>query len=356
MVLQQGNYEIEVQAGLTDPHEARALFSTPRMRPKAISVSANYPLDQTGTPWLPASLPLAMKAGRNLHIAGAVDETAAKNAAGAQEIIHGWFPNFERIEVSVDGHDSGAATPERGVGCFFSGGVDSFYSAVTRSEDITHLIFVTGFDIDIKDGELAKQALDGARAAAGAMGKQLVEVSTNIRTLSNKHVNWGPHYHGAALASVGLLLSKHIHTAIIPASYYVDDLYPWGSHPELDHYWSSSKVSFEHHGTDVTRPQKVIAIGNNPAAMDHLRVCWRNPDGAFNCGKCEKCLRTMVNLRIAGALGRCKTLPETFDIEAIRRPGATRLAKIYARENLAAFKASGLQDPELAAALEELAA
>jgi hypothetical protein len=352
-----GSYKIEiVQTGAeAGRNEAKAYFSTPTLRPTPISFSANVSLDQGSAPWLPAGLPLAMKAGRPLHIAGALDRTAVGNAARAQTVLHRWFPELNQIAVSVDSFTDDAARDGRGVGCFFSGGVDSFYSALARADDITHLIFITGFDIELSNDDLAEQALTGARQAAAAMGKRLVEVETNLRTLSNRHVQWGTHYHGAALATVGLLLSEHIHTAIIPASYYVDDLYPWGSHPELDPLWCSSKVRFEHHGTDRTRPQKVQAISEHDAAMDHLRVCWRNPDGAFNCGRCEKCLRTMVNLRIAGVLERCRTLPSTLDFGAIGAGSGGKLSKIYVRENLAALLASDVHDEELESALRALA-
>ncbi|MCU1531368.1 MAG: hypothetical protein JWO49_939 [Arthrobacter sp.] len=352
----RGSYEIKVvHAGGEGSHnEAKAYFSTPTLRPRPITFSANVSLDQGSSPWLPVALPLAMKAGRPLHVAGPLDQFAVGNAARAQTVLHRWFPELNQVGLFVDSFTGDVPREDRGVGCFFSGGVDSFHSALARADDITHLIFVTGFDIELSNDDLAEQALQGARATAAAMGKHLIEVKTNLRTLSNKHVQWGRHYFGAALATVGLLLSDHIHTAIIPSSYYVDDLYPWGSHPELDPLWSNSKVRFEHHGTDRTRPQKVQAISEDDAAMDHLRVCWRNPDGAFNCGRCEKCLRTMVNLRIAGALERCRTLPSEFAIEEIGA-SANGLSKIYARENLDALLASDVQDQELEAALRALA-
>ena len=51
--------------------------------------------------------------------------------------------------------------------------------------------------------------------------------------------------------------------------------------------------------------------------MRHLRVCWQNPDNAYNCGRCEKCFRTMLDLWVVGALDRCDTLPHQFDEQAL---------------------------------------
>ena len=51
--------------------------------------------------------------------------------------------------------------------------------------------------------------------------------------------------------------------------------------------------------------------------------------------ECEKCVRTMVALRIAGALGRCPTLPDRLDLHQVARqrlpPGPVTT---YARESL----------------------
>ena len=39
----------------------------------------------------------------------------------------------------------------------------------------------------------------------------------------------------------------------------------------------------------------------------------------YNCGRCAKCLPTMIDLMLAGALHRCRTLPHDIDPEALRR-------------------------------------
>ena len=56
-------------------------------------------------------------------------------------------------------------------------------------------------------------------------------------------------------------------------------------------------------GLDTRRIDKTITIAGWPLAMTNLRVCWENRRGALNCGDCEKCLRTLVGLRLAGIAG-----------------------------------------------------
>jgi len=51
--------------------------------------------------------------------------------------------------------------------------------------------------------------------------------------------------------------------------------------------------------------------------MRWLRVCWQNKELAYNCGRCEKCLRTMIALHLAGALSRCRTFNRPIDVQRV---------------------------------------
>ncbi|MBD8608546.1 hypothetical protein IFT73_16950 [Aeromicrobium sp. CFBP 8757] len=313
-------------------------------------MSSTYSLETDGTPWQAATLPVAMARHANLVIAGGIDEVALENAGRVQQAFHGWHPDLlSQTVVYADELPSGQLAS--GVGCFFSGGVDSFYSALTHADEVTHLIFVTGFDIEVTNKQLAFEALRGAHEAARAMGKELIAVTTNLRDLGDDVLDWGVHYHGAALAAVGLALAETLGRVIIPSSYHREDLYPWGSHPDLDRWWSSSRVRFEHDAVDVTRPDKVREIAKHQVSLDHLRVCWENKNNAFNCGRCEKCIRTMINLRSVDALRRCKTLPTEVDAAAVGRLRLTHGSRLFAEENLRELEQLENRDYALEAAL-----
>ena len=75
------------------------------------------------------------------------------------------------------------------------------------------------------------------------------------------------------------------------------------SHPALDPLWSTEAVEVVHDGAETRRVDKVAALAASPLALRYLRVCWENRGGAYNCGRCGKCMRTMVDLDLAGALG-----------------------------------------------------
>jgi hypothetical protein len=231
--------------------------------------------------------------------------------------------------------------------------VDSFYSGI--HPDVTHLVFVHGFDVDSIMSLLPRE-----RRAATSLGKELIEVRTDLRKFSNKHTHWAYRYHGAAMAHIGHLLAEHPHTLYIPSSYDDSTVMPWGTHPELDHWWSDSRVQFVHHGIEMTRAEKVAALVDNSAAMNNLRVCWlnwRDPNGQYNCGRCEKCIRTVINIQAPGGWGRCRTLPAPAsprDVEKLKITNHGSLA--FVEQNLHALRQSDYSDPKLEEALAQLVA
>jgi len=62
----------------------------------------------------------------------------------------------------------------------------------------------------------------------------------------------------------------------------------------------------------------VALLASQPAAQAHLRVCLVNWDGSYNCGRCEKCLRTMVAMEALGVLDRFPTFPNQVELSQLR--------------------------------------
>lgn len=345
--------ELRIEVQPSAPNTAAAQLATPKGR-EHIVTSANVTLDHSGSAWVTAVTPPAMKLRATIRTDAPVDPLLVDNLGEVQKVIHSWYDDLHLVGVHAPNLSHGTAQPGRGVGAFFSCGVDSFYSAL--SPEVTHLVFVHGFDIDINNQPLAEKALIGARRSAAALGKELIEVCTNLRQFSNKHTHWAYRYHGAAMAHVGHLLADHLDTLYIPSTYDANStVMPWGTHPELDHWWSSSRVQFVHHGFEKTRAQKVQALIDNQAAMDNLRVCWlnwRDPNGDYNCGKCEKCVRTVINIQAAGGAGRCRTLPASIPPSKVAKLKITNHGSLaFMEQNLDALRASGRHDPELEHAL-----
>jgi hypothetical protein len=322
-----------------------------------IATTANVPLAADATPWLAPAALIGMRKGRDVVVYGDVSATAVQGSTKAQETLSSWFPEIlQEVTITAPMPTERTATSnQRGVGAFFSGGVDSYYTTLKHLDEITHLIFIHGFDIDLSNDDLAERTLAALRKSASELGKELIEVRTDLRSrLDRNRLNWGLQGHGALLAHVGIALSTIVEKIYVPSSYTADQLHPWGTHPDLDPHWSTDAVEFVHDGVEASRAAKMERFIDEDAAMNNLRVCWWNDDNAYNCGECEKCLRTMINLYIAGGLERCATLPDRISIEAIDRLHFNSDAKLFVAENLDELRAGDIDDPELEAALQRI--
>ncbi|WP_148302323.1 hypothetical protein [Tomitella biformata] len=345
--------EMSIRTLHSDADEAKAEISWGSDK-FTVEVTANVTLNKSYTPWLAVGIAHAMEKDISiLHLDGPVDEEALSLSSPAQELVNLWWPERYR-HVNIDA--AVAANPEsfpagRGIGCFFSGGLDSFYSAINNLDDITHLIWVHGFDIYLSNTEYADVTRDSIRLAAKSLGKELIELTSNVRHIYDGNGRGWTHLgHGVALAHVAHLLSDHLHTVIIPASFSTGHFMPHGTHPELDHLWSGGAMRLVHDGADADRVMKARRIKDNVTAMSYLRVCYWNRTEFYNCGKCEKCVRTIINFRIAGGDGKCLTLPQVDPVRALR---GVVVKENKVRESLDALKASEVQDVELERALEE---
>lgn len=285
---------------------------------------ASQPFGQRPDFLLPLTLLPAMATGSRLGLAGSFSPRLVSAVSKVQDILCLWgeesrarnFRGLQRVEVDV--RRAGGRSDDRpsDVACFFSGGVDSFHTALKHQDEITHLIFVHGFDLTLGNVAIREKASQMAHEVAKGMGKNLIEVETNLRSFSNGFVRWGD-YHGAALACVALLFQHRFRKVFIASTRSYANLVPWGSHPVLDPLWNTELTGLEHDGCEVTRPRKAAYISEYGPALEWLRVCLNPSDGIYNCGNCVKCLTTMLSLQAAGALERSKTFPKDLDLQAI---------------------------------------
>jgi hypothetical protein len=276
------------------------------------------PLPSANNDWtLPAALPLAMAMGCDVQFEPVISPLLLRSVPTIQQIFTALTSGqWKRVAVGAEPGPVNRPCHEN-VGLFFSGGVDSLYALIKNRDSITHLVLVQGFDIRLDQTELFTLAEAAARETAAEFGKQLIVVRTNVRDFSNRYAGWGM-YHGAALAMVGHALSSVLGRCIVAATDTYAHMPCRGSHPLLDPLWSSEAMSFVHDGLEANRMQKLAVIAGSEAALSSLRVCWSS-EREYNCGHCEKCLRTMTALLALGKLEACPTLPHRVDPALIRR-------------------------------------
>jgi hypothetical protein len=283
-------------------------------------------LDQLSSwadPWIAMLLWPAMRLGQTLRIDATGSARLAEATDQLMAIVHCWDARFRPVKLQLQGTTDTRSSDGLTAG-FFSGGVDSFYTMLknrsTRSPrhgEIRHLIFAQGLDIPMADMELYNLIVPSMQSCADELGCTLVPCATNIRdVIPEGLVSWRL-CHGPALAAIALGLPGRWKRVVIPATQTYKDLLPNGSHPLVDPLWSTESTELVHDGADATRLTKVKYIATSALALRHLRVCWRNPEGQYNCGRCEKCVRTMISLKIAGVLEQCAAFDQPLSYARI---------------------------------------
>ena len=244
-----------------------------------------------------------------------------------------------------------------GVATTFTGGVDSWFSIVQHRSEVTDLLYLMNVDVDSKTYPLWwRKTLAVLQTVASQEAKRLVLMDTNLRTLWMKrwlapkqrlgHVHtsvkslstdtyvlvgpsreaspWSTIMHGYVISAAAHTLGFRLQKLYLPSTHTYRDPFPWGSHPMVDHLWSSDSLSVVHDGSYATRVAKTMAVASNPTAQHSLRVCQgtcskrktaeetrarrevcQNSDYVLNCGFCDKCLRTMAALELSGHRPLC---------------------------------------------------
>ncbi len=281
-------------------------------------------LSKTGNPWLACLLPLAATLGETLRIPMPVDRLLLRNARELPCIWKSWYPELHRVEVIAEA-ESESRTGGSRAGSFFTGGVDSFFTALRSTEGgaipTDDLITVGGFDIPLANLAAFERRRARLGAVAAELGKTLVDVVTNLRQTRLETAGWGRLFHGGALASVGLALEGRYRRLLIPSTHTYGRLVPLGSHPLTDPLFSTTRTEVLHDGATYDRFGKLEYLSRHPVALRNLHVCFRAVSD-HNCGSCEKCLRSMTALELLGCLSSAESFP-------VKRLDVGRVARAY---------------------------
>jgi hypothetical protein len=282
-------------------------------------------LSTTGDPWLVCMAPLAAALGEPLRIGLPVDRLLARNVRELMRIWSVWYPSLHEIPLEIEVADVNPAASGTRIGAFFSGGVDSFFTVLRNDEPAStslpadDLILVRGFDFPLEKEEAFGRHRERLRAAARELGKGLVDVVTNLRETRLREASWADLWHGSALVAAALALEGRYRVLMIASTSSYRELEPWGSHPMTDALLSTESIRVIHDGAEFTRLDKIRFLSASDVALRWLHVCFREVADQ-NCGRCRKCLLTMMALSVFGALDRCRTFPAGgLDLERVGR-------------------------------------
>ncbi|HVX34054.1 MAG TPA: glycosyltransferase family A protein [Solirubrobacterales bacterium] len=319
---------------------------------------------RTETPTLPAAeaalaacLMPAMRLGGSLSVGEPISPRVLRCQREFQAIQRAWsldWPFVDRplreVEVSAPRRapEWPPAAPTGRVASFFSGGVDSWATALSEP-DVTDLIFVEGFDLRPREPHHAKLAGEveaRLRAAAAEVGLPLHVVRTNLRELSDPLAPWNVYFPSGVVAAA-LLFEPIFDRILIPgeADYEVQEKF--GVAWLVDQLWSTETLEIADAGSRLSRVERTRMVAEDPVARRSLRVCWENPGGAYNCGRCAKCLRTMVTLEAQGLRDGVETFPAQLDLGAVAGLEPSRLQlQTFWEDVLDEVRAAGRTDLE----------
>ena len=273
----------------------------------------------------------AMAGGGRLAMSEPISPRVLRTQREFQAVQRAWSlswpfgdPPLDEVEVIAPTRPAEVRQPVGRVAAFFSGGVDS-WSTVLDNPDLTDLIFVHGIDIlprlAHQEG-LADRVEARLREAADELGLTLHTVETNLREISEPDgperpvARWEAYY-GCAITAVALFLGRAFDRVLITGDSDYEVQPTIGANWMVDQLWSTEELEIVDAGGRLNRAERTERIASHPLVQRTLRVCWQNPEGAYNCGRCRKCLMTMATLEAFGRLEEVETLPSQLDLEAV---------------------------------------
>jgi len=289
--------------------------------------SADLPLAAASEAFGAALLVPALHAGRPLRLAGRVDDLWAANLARlTDEFRQLWYADAPRpiavpgpvaagiLPVESGGHDSrryapaaaahdlrpappaGSPRVHEPTALCFSGGVDAFHTLLAADQQIDTLVYVIGYDVSHRDRRRAASVTALLRTVAAETGRRSVVVTTNLRRHPLLKATPWLRAFGGPLAAVGHLLGPATGRILLSSDGLGFEHPEVGSRPSTDPLHTSARLTVEHVAHNVTRLDKIARLAAEPLVQRHLRVCWQNEGNRLNCGRCEKCIRTMLAL------------------------------------------------------------
>jgi hypothetical protein len=288
----------------------------------------------------------AMSQHADLVLSAPLTATFVDNLEFIRRRAMQWWPELSHGEIRCP--IAAGTRQNRQAGLFYTGGVDSSYSLQTLRDRIQYAVFVEGFDIPLRDHDRLLAAREWLASTTRRCSVQLVVVRTNLREHPVFNgISWET-THIAALAGVAHTLGEHVGSMYVAAS---DVPPPYGSAPDLDGAWSSESVVIENFSAELSRLQRAASIAHWEPLRGRLRVCWENNTPDINCGFCEKCLRTRVQLLVSGAPDGLDSFPAGFPLlSTLRRLHSVSHQLRGQWRELAPL----LNDPDLRAEVERL--
>lgn len=274
-------------------------------------------LTRDASPFLASLLLPAMKLGEDIEIIGQIPQVTIESANKVMKLVRKWNIDLSIIKIKSSPVKY-KTTRQKFVGCFFTGGVDSFYTYLKNKKSITHFITIHGCDIALNNKTFFANTIRAIRKIAFDENKKIVVVKSNYREIIEPVLEWEWNL-GSALSAAALFLGSGFKKVYIPSGMKKSQLVPYGTHPDLDPLWSTNSLKIIHDGCEYGRLEKVLhKVSKSNLALRHLRVCCITLKNKYNCNECFKCIQTKIELYCAGALQKAETFDRNLNLESVK--------------------------------------
>lgn len=278
--------------------------------------------------WLLCSALAAMRYGeKRITLDVPISAEIKDGLINAMKCLREWHRGDRQV-IPIEAPVRDKVFPDKShrAGALFSGGIDAL--AMVRDNQLS---FSSDHPRRIQDGILVYGVLEGetkpdstfqnvvdaVAAMANDAGMELIQLYTNayahFRDLDSDYSFWRFEYHGSFLAAIAHVFVPRLSVASIASTYDFANLEPWGSHPLLDPLYSTTELQIRHENVALSRLEKTKLVGEWDVALKQLRVCNEKAsyqEGNYNCGNCEKCVRTMTAFLALGMLDRIATFKD----------------------------------------------
>lgn len=344
--LSEGDGPSRRTAVLELPLEGKHVLSYWRHDGELASTSAN--------PFLVGFFLMLMERHQNVVVHGEVSETLLMNLDELQEVWQKWRPDrYGRISIEAEKLSTPKSASNSDDLLAFSCGIDAtfalcrqLYWRPARGRSLRGALLINGFDIALSETGAFETARTHAASMLDNTDVEFLTVETDFKSL---YQNW-PDAFGLAIASCMLQFEDRYSGGVIGSSEdYASLALPYGSSPVTDHLYSTDAMNFRHEGAGYSRLEKIERLLERPEMVNALRFCLRGAERDENCGRCTKCITTMLWFRVAtDALPECFPAPVTADLVlGIRVWNNTQLRELQAI--LTEATSRGIQDHWVAA-------
>jgi hypothetical protein len=270
----------------------------------------------------------ASAAGEPLHVHGPVTQRQLEHLDEYVQIWSGWRPDlYRRVTITADEEcEVPPGPPQASAVMAFSGGVDASFALAAHaggelgrlSRPVGRGVLVQGFDLRPGDDEGLARARASATRSLRHYGAETSVVTTNWK--QELCAAWFMSFNAGVVAVLQTLSDRHSCAVYATDHSYAEELRmgPYGSHLSINHLLGHPGFPVVSTGGTHARIDRLAYLAAHPVLLEGLRVCYQPDAAGGNCGRCEKCVRTQLEMRAVG-VDPGAAFPTRMSVEDLER-------------------------------------